>query len=376
MRFLETDETSFLHSILVGHFLITHETARSDLLINCGLASLLNALSSLGDSPAHFVNELCARLSQAHTLAEPLGQPGLVALLNYLSLPPYDVDLSPEEKRFLDRVKQKCLKWYASQIQTQFPTVDQPLTRESQDVQLQHSVRPQRIIDREQLFINYNLYSLMAEFANQMNYGKAAAFSVAGDLSILRGYIIERMSQELKRRVPGPQILLDISIDADDMAECENIFVKKIMSRNRCNRLIDLFEKHPKMHIMLVIWCYAIPHEQIGIAASHLRKEVEENVLPLLQAQNRCFVLILANVDVEGKPYQLDEFTTLQTPRKFDMTDLLPWMRGSLENLNLELSDIEYCIERLKDQRGDIVRTYHEMEYMVSYLQERYRISL
>lgn len=130
MQFLETEEASLLHSILASHILIAHETARSDMLINCGLVSLLNTFSSLGDSAVLFVNELCARLSQVHTVAQPSGQPGLVALLNYLSLPPYDVDLSPEEKRFLERVKQKCLRWYASQIQTQPSVVAQPLTQE------------------------------------------------------------------------------------------------------------------------------------------------------------------------------------------------------------------------------------------------------
>ena len=117
MEFLSGDESSLLHSILVNHILITNETARADMLINCGLSLLLPRLSSLGKSSLLFVNELCARLSQRHILANPSGQPGLVALLNYIALPPYDVDLSLEEKKFLERVKQKCLQWYASQIQ-------------------------------------------------------------------------------------------------------------------------------------------------------------------------------------------------------------------------------------------------------------------
>lgn len=117
MQFLEADETSLLHSILVNHVLIANETARADMLINCGLSLLLPKLSSLGKSSLLFVNELCARFSQPHTIAISSGQPGLVALLNYIALPPYNVDLSPEEKRFLEHVKQKCLQWYASQIQ-------------------------------------------------------------------------------------------------------------------------------------------------------------------------------------------------------------------------------------------------------------------
>ena len=47
MQFLETDETSLLHSILVNHVLIINETARADMLINCGLSLLLPHLSSL-----------------------------------------------------------------------------------------------------------------------------------------------------------------------------------------------------------------------------------------------------------------------------------------------------------------------------------------
>jgi hypothetical protein len=115
MQFLETDETSLLHSILANHVLIAYETARADMLINCGLSLLLPHLSSLSKSSLLFVNELSARLSQPYIVAKPSGQPGLVALLNFIALPPYDVDLKPEEKKFLEHVKQKCLQWHMSQ---------------------------------------------------------------------------------------------------------------------------------------------------------------------------------------------------------------------------------------------------------------------
>lgn len=115
MQFLEAEETSLLHSILVNHVLIATESARADMLINCGLSLLLPHLSSLGKSSLLFVNELCARLSLPHVVAKPSQQPGLVALLNYIALPPYDADLTLEEKRFLEAVKQKCLQWHTSQ---------------------------------------------------------------------------------------------------------------------------------------------------------------------------------------------------------------------------------------------------------------------
>lgn len=117
MQFLETNETSLLHSILVDHLLIANETARADMLINCGLSLLLPHLSSLSKSSLLFVNELCARLSRPHIIAKSSGQPGLVALLDYIALPPYDVDLTLEEKKFLEQVKQKCLQWHVSQAQ-------------------------------------------------------------------------------------------------------------------------------------------------------------------------------------------------------------------------------------------------------------------
>ena len=117
MQFLSEDESSLLHSTLVNHILIVNEAARADMLINCGLSLLLPKLSSLGKSPLLFVNELCARLSYPSTVANSSGQPGLVALLNYIALPPYDIDLTPEEKKFLERVKQKCMQWHLSQTQ-------------------------------------------------------------------------------------------------------------------------------------------------------------------------------------------------------------------------------------------------------------------
>jgi hypothetical protein len=122
MQFLDADETSLLHTILVNHILIANETSRADMLINCGLSLLLPNLSSLGKSSLLFVNELCARLSRPNVVTKPYGQtepydqPGLVALLNYIALPPYDVDITSEDKRFLELVKQKCLQWHALQI--------------------------------------------------------------------------------------------------------------------------------------------------------------------------------------------------------------------------------------------------------------------
>lgn len=115
MQFLSQDETSLLHAILVNHILIANESARADMLINCGHAALLPRLSSLGKSSLLFVNELCARLSQPQTVARPSGLPGLVALLNYIARPPYDADLTLEEKRFLEQVKQKCQQWHEAQ---------------------------------------------------------------------------------------------------------------------------------------------------------------------------------------------------------------------------------------------------------------------
>jgi hypothetical protein len=376
MQFLSEDESSLLHSILVNHLLIANEASRSDLLINCGLQPLLNTLSSLGSSSLLFVNELYARLSHANITAKPYGQPGLVALLNYIAMPPYDVDLSLEEKKFLERVKQKCQQRNELQLSRQ-PLMVQLLEQERQG---QTQLRPQPFqapikVDRKEIITNYDLYSLMSEFANRVNYGKASAFAIGGDFTLLRDYIIERMYLELGRRVPGAQTLLDISLNSHDVVEGENVIEKKIIRRNRCDELIDLFKKYSKTTIVLVAWCFAFPPEQMKNVATRFWQAIEESVLPLLRDQNTCFVFILANVGVEVRPYQIENFSVLQTPSEFEMTDLLPWVRGRLENLGVEQGDAEYCLERLRDQRGDIVRTYHELEYIVSYLQERYSIT-
>jgi hypothetical protein len=368
MQFLEADEVSFLHSILADHMLISSETARSDMLINCGLASLLNSLTPLSGSAVLFVNELCARLLQPHVTAQPSGQPALVALLNYLSLPPYDSDLTPAEKRFLENVKQKCLHWHAEQMQQQ-AIEQQQLTQISQHEQLPSSTS----ITREQLIVGYDLHTIIAEFASRVNYGKATAFTISGDFSLLRGYVIERMRQHLQENIPGTYTNLEISFDARDIAAGSDVLLNKTLTRNGCKTLADLLNKYPGAHMLLVVWRYAIPPEQMEIAASHFWKSVEESVAPLLEAQNRCFVLILANVEADGEPYHIDKFTPLSIPSEFDVSNLSRWLQGRLEYLSIEQSDIAYCLDRLKDHHGDITRTYHELESIVSYLQERYR---
>ncbi len=57
---------------------------------------------------------------------------------------------------------------------------------------------------------------------------------------------------------------------------------------------------------------------------------------------------------------------------EFDLADLLLWVQGRLEHLGVEQSDVELCLERLRDLHGDFTRTYHEMEYIVNYLQGKY----
>ncbi len=371
MQFLDASESSYLHSILANHFLVTHETARSDMLINCGLESLLNTLSTLRGSAALFVNELCAQLSQAKIVAQPSGQPGMVAVLDFLTLPPYDVDISPAEKKFLERVKQQYQRWHAVQIQ-QLSSIDQPQAREEQNELLQPPIRTPRGINKEQLILNYGFYSLMAEFASHINYETAAAFTIGGDFAVLRGYILERVLRNMSERIPGPQKLLEMSLDAEDIVEGNTVLLKKFLNRYSCTTLSDLIHRFPKRHILLVTWCYAVPSRQMEIEAAKLWKEVEENMVALLRAQHQCFVLILANVEAEGKPYQIENFTPLYVPSKFEMPDLLPWVRGRLEHLEIKQDDIELCLNRLRDQRGDITRTYHELEYIVRYLREKY----
>lgn len=366
MQFLDIAEYSLLVSILVNHVFIANIAARRDLLINCGLQGLLPSLSSLDKSSLLFVHELLAQLLRRVTTTEPSG---FITFLNYISIPPYDVDLSWDEKSFLERVKQAYLRWSPSRR-------GRPISANGYVLEKPHQVypppiQPSGIISREEVIVSYGLYALVSEFIIRVNYGKASAFTVEGDFAVLRGYIIERLFQEFKRRVSSPTKLLDLSLDAQDVAEGKDILLK-VMSRNTCNKLIDLFTRDPKTHLMLVIWCHAIAQEQIQAVSVSFWKEVEEHVAPLLQMQNRSFVLIIAKVGREESPYQIDAFTTLHIPLQFDLSDVLPWLCGRLEGLYIERSDIDYCLTRVRDQRGDIVRTYHELEHIVSYLQERY----
>src|ERR1700686_296827 len=99
----------------------------------------------------------------------------------------------------------------------------------------------------------------MPAFATQATSETAAASTIGDDFTVLRGYIIERMCQDLMQRIPGSQKLLEVSLDAEDTAEGNDALVRKVLSRNSCSTLADLFHRFSKMHIILVIWCYAVP---------------------------------------------------------------------------------------------------------------------
>jgi hypothetical protein len=372
MEFLEADEASLLRAILVNHALIANEDARSDLLVNCGLQALVPALSSLGKSPLLFVNELSARLSRVYTTSQPLEQPGLVALLNYITMSPYDDELIPEEKRFLERVKQKCLQWYTAQTQKQEFSFSQLSAQENR--LLDTPVHTKANITREELVVSYGLYTLVSEFTSRVNYGRVVGFTVCGDFTILRDYIIERMRMELRRKVPGEQKLLDINLTADDLALGTGIIAQKLTHKYGCKQLTDLFKIYTNAHHILVAWCYGVPLKHMKGIVSSFREELDKSVAPLLHQQRRCLVLLLANVEREAASFQLDGFKHLLVPSEYDTADLQPWFQGRLEDLGITQSDIEYCMRRLADQHGHFIRTYRELESMVTFLQEKYAI--
>ena len=375
MRFLSGEEITRLQAILINYPLFADADSRHALLTNCKLTAVRDSISLEG-AAQKFVNVLCSKISSVTVLdiqrqgpsAEPLEieEPGLVALLEYITGPLSNIP--DDDKIFLESVIQ--WSWSDFRKQKKCHTLQQELQR--QKLLPSQPRRGQVKVDWGEIIIGYDLYPFVSEFANQVNYRRAAAFTIGGNSFILRDYIIERMCRELKRKIPGIQILPPINLNRFDNIEDESVLVKKIVSTHGYNKLIDLFKAYLKMNIALIIWNRGVPVEGMRFAARRFWKEVEESIVPFLQEKNRCFVLILAHVDEKVEEYQLDNFTVLHAPSEFNTGELVPLIQGRLQDLGIEQSDVDFCVERLKGPQGDFVETYQQMEYIVNYLQGKY----
>jgi hypothetical protein len=316
------------------------------------------------DAPIEaFVRNLCIHLSKVYVSDGSSEKPGIIVFLECISL--MDNTLSSDAKQFFDHVIQKWKRCTSSDQKRQRTDIAQLLAQaERQQIP---SVRTQKKVKIDKnIIISYNLETEMYTFRKELGYEGAFAFSIGGDITILEHYILERMMRELEAKTGRPHIKFTIRLYPNDILSTMSVIEHKLMANNICENLSDLFSANPDVDIVLIIWNYKIPLIAMKPVARAFWNEVTTNISPYLEKQGRCFVVIWSNVGT-GR-HVLDEVITISTPLEFVVTDLLPWFRGQLKQLEIEDDVIEQYLHQLKNQQGHLIGTYQEMQGIIKEL--------
>ncbi|MGK7871793.1 MAG: hypothetical protein AB4426_00220 [Xenococcaceae cyanobacterium] len=359
MQFLTYPESSQLQKILINNTVL--QTAdvdfRSALLTNCGLGKYCS-LMPLDKPPLQFVIILCQKLSEVDITVDASQRLGLIVFLEYIIQ--LDINLSPEEKSFINHV---ITKWEQHQkSSTQKPQRNQIanlLAQGRQESPTSAPVQQPRKVDRG-VIMNYDLDALMAKFRQGVGYEGAFVFAVGGDYTILEQYIIERIRRELRQKTGRQNERLEIRLYRDSILTSKDI-EHKFLTRYKFDCFTDLFNAQWNPDIVLIIWNHDIPAKIMKSLAQSFWTDINSCVKPFLIDQSRCFVIVWANV---GKR-PLTGFTALPTPKQFDLSELLSWFRGQLRMEGIGEDCIEHCLNRLKSQCGHVLGTFQEMNQII-----------
>ena len=368
MQFLTYPEINELQKLLINNTLLQAADVdfRSALLTNCGLGKYCK-LIPLDKPTLQFVIILCQKLSEVHITVDASQRLGLIVFLEYISQ--IDISLSSEDKGFLHHV---ITKWEQQQNfspqKTQRNQIANLLAQGRKESSTVAPVQQPTKVDRG-VIINYDLEAQMAKFRQQVGYEGAFVFAVGGHDTILEQYIIERLRRELRQKTERQNERLEIRLYRKSILTSTDI-EREVLKKYKFEYFTDLFNAQGDTDIVLIIWNYDIPEKFMKLLAEAFWTDISSSVLPCLQNQSRCFVIVWANVG--KRPLTgLTGLTALPSPKKFELCDLLPWFRSQLRMEGIEENLIEYYLNRLEKQcgNGDLIGTYQEINQIVQELQ-------
>lgn len=368
MNFLTYPEINQLHKILINNTVLQTSDVdfRNALLTNCGLEKHCS-LISLDKPPLQFVIILCQKLSEIHIPVDESQRLGLIVFLEHISQ--LDIISSSEEKSFINHV---IKKWEQQQTfstqKSQRNHIANLLAQGRKESSTVAPVQQPIKVDRG-VIINYDLEAQMAKFRQQVGYEGAFVFAVGGHDTILEQYIIERLRRELRQKTERQNERLEIRLYRKSILTSTDI-EREFLNKYKFECFTDLFNAQGNTDIVLIIWNYDIPEKFMKSLAENFWADITFSVSPCLKNQSRCFVIVWANVG--KRPLTgLTGLTALQSPKKFELCELLPWFRSQLRMEGVEEKLIEYYLDRLEKQcgNGDLIGTYQEINQIVQELQ-------
>ncbi len=339
----------------------------STLLTSCGLEKCCS-LISLNKGIIKFIPNLCNRLIEIYITVEGSERLGLIVFLEYIK--EINLNFSPEDKELIHYIINKWEKWQSvKQQKPQKKQIADLLAQGRQESPINSVVQSPIKVDRT-MIVNYDLEQQMSKFRIQVKYQGAFVFTVGGNATILEEYIIERIKQELKGKTDRQTEPHTIKLYQQSILTSKDI-EHNFLKQKKLERFTDLFNEQ-NTDILLTIWNYDIPPKTIKPLAKSFWEEISNPILPLLKKQNRCFIIVWANVD--KSPLNGCNFTVLPTPDKFDMCELLPWFHNQLKIKGVGEDSMENYLDRLKNQCGHLLGTYQEINQIIRELKGGYRL--
>jgi Effector-associated domain 1 len=217
------------------------------------------------------------------------------------------------------------------------------------------------------MIINFDLREMIIKFQGKFKQTSGVfAFSVDGDYTILKQYILERIKRELKHITKRPNEMKYVSLNWKKVSHHQDI-EKHFLEKYTCECLTNLFDEHDDSDILLIVWNRNNRAKNMKILAQSFWTEVIEPIQVIAKKQNRCIVLIWANEVQKPSRSSLNGFTLLPTPDILDCDELENYFRSQLRN-KVEEANINRYLENLNYHEGDVVNTYREWNEIMGQL--------
>lgn len=146
---------------------------------------------------------------------------------------------------------------------------------------------------------------------------------------------------------------------------------KELKEAKICNNILEIAQNNNKLNIFIIVWNHILPPPILEIKTYSLFEEIEKKCLHYLNKSQQCLVFILADTNCA---HNTNGFLTIKTPNEFNLNGrkgLLEWLRNELSNRDFAESEISYCIDKLKGQKGDLIGTYYLLQQIIDELNGR-----
>lgn len=232
-------------------------------------------------------------------------------------------------------------------------------------------------------FIEFNLHKQRKKFLELLekqfeeHYHGACSCAITYDASnILRGYILERMLLELKRRNSGRRsVTYEVNITNIDTGEGTIGIEKKILSVLDLNRLDELLIGKAYTDVVLVIWYDHCPPPIMQNLIVSFETKLKTQLENILREQNCCLLLFWAK---RGRQTLTSRSfigrIALPPLEDFDMDTLTRWLDEQIEKQLAAQGATKHFIDnylaRLKGEisqwKGDPIHTYEALMSFIS----------